>query len=173
MTRTSSTADVLPETKVPDRDVIRAEWRAMRDEFYALLDEAEAVWDHRPPSTRFTMRQIFGHLLEEVKELPEMVERARAGEDFLNLPSFLVHPLNYLHTHWVSRGETPQSVAEKYDKYFEKALAALDEVEDDEWDRGAYFFDAGYWTVEDVFHNVPAHFQEHAAQVRSVTEQTD
>lgn len=170
MAREPTTAEVLKETTVPDRDAIRAEWRAMRDDFYALLDEAEGMWDHRPPSTRFTVQQIFGHLLSEVKELPEMVERASAGDDFLNLPSLIVHPLNYLHTHWVSRGETPQSVGEKYEEYFEEALAALDEVEDEEWDRGANFFDAGYWTVEDVFRNVPAHFEEHAAQVREVIE---
>lgn len=172
MTHEPMTADVHSQTNVPDRDAIRTELYAMRDEFHALLDEAQDVWNQQTPSTRWTVRHIFGHLLSDVKDMPEMVERASAGDDFLNLPSLVVHPLNYLHTRVVSRGETPQSVAEKYDEYFEEALAALDEVEDNEWDRGANFFDAGYWTVEDVFRNAPAHFEEHAAQIRKAIEQS-
>lgn len=151
---------------VPDRDAIRRDWYVMREAFYDLLEEAGEAWTRKETSTAWTVRALFGHLLHEMEVLPEMVEHAAEGKDFLNLPSIIMHKINYLYTHWKSRNETPDSVAEKYDVYFEEALATLDRVEDDEWSKGANFFGEGHWTVEFIFRNIPRHFEEHAAQIR-------
>lgn len=152
---------------LPDREAIRREWHEMREGFHELLDEVpEEAWTRKGEGTAWTVKALFGHLLHEMESIPEMVEHAIAGEDYLNMPSFIGPVMNYLFTRWTSRNETQASVAEKYDVYFEEALAVLDRVQDDQWERGAEFFGEGRWTVAFIFRNVPHHFEEHAAQIR-------
>lgn len=169
-------AQVISDTKVtngnaphdvPDREAIRREWHEMREAFHELLDEVpEEAWRRKGKGTAWTVKALFGHLMHEMEIVPEMVEHAVKGEDFLDMPSFIGPAVNYLFMRWTTRNETPASVAEKYDVYFEEALAVLDRVQEDEWDKGAEFFGEGRWTVEFIFHNVPHHFEEHAAQIR-------
>lgn len=169
-------AQVMTETNVtngsaqgdvPDKEAIRREWYEMRDALHELLDEISAeAWTRKGESTSWTVKALCGHLLHEMGMLPEMVEHVAAEKDFMNMPSFIAPKANYLITRWKSRNETPATVAEKYDVYFEKALAALERVDDDDWDKGAQFFGAGRWTVAFIFRNVPDHFKEHAAQIR-------
>lgn len=153
---------------VPDREAIRREWHGMREAFYDLLDEVpEDAWKRKGGGTAWTVQALFGHLTHEMEIVPEMVEHAIDGKDFLNMPSLIGPAINYLYVRWTTRNETPASVAEKYDVHFEEALAVLDRVQDDEWDKGAEFFGEGRWTVEFIFRNVPRHFEEHAAQIRA------
>lgn len=163
----SNTANGNTQQDAPDREAIRQEWLAMREDFHDLLQEVpDEAWTRKGTSTDWTVKALFGHLLDEMENLPEMVEHAASGRDFLNLPPIIGRRLNYLYTRWKSRKETPKSIAEKYDVYFEEALATLDSIDDDQWHKGANFFGEGHWTVEFIFHNVPRHFEEHAAQIR-------
>lgn len=152
---------------VPDKDSIRTEWAAMREGFHQLLTEIpQEAWRCKSKSTRWTIAELCAHVAHDVEGVPMFVDRARQGKDLLNLPVVISNPLNWLVTKIIGRRATPQSLARKFDKDYEKALQVLNGVQDDEWQRGANFFGEGYWTIAFIFHQSPRHFKEHAAQVR-------
>lgn len=160
-------ANVQSRTDVPDREALRADLEATRTAFHELLNSVSSEeWQSKGRSTAWTVRELFTHLAHDMEFVPRLVEHAREGKDMLNMPSFLTGKINYLITRWMGRKETPQSLAEKYDSYFADALATLDAVQDDEWQRGANFFGEGFWTIEQIFKNISHHFEEHSAQIR-------
>lgn len=155
------------DSAVPDKEVIRAEWAEMRDGFHQLLAEIpEEAWRRPSKSTRWTIAELCAHIAKDVEDVPMFVDHARQGKDLFNFPSFISQPINWLIIKFAGRGTTPTSLARKFDEDCERALDLLDEIEDDEWGRGANFFGVGRWTVEHIFHQSPRHFEEHAAQVR-------
>lgn len=152
---------------VPDKDAIRTEWAEMREGFHRLLAEIpDEAWRRKSKATRWTVAELCAHIAHDVEHVPEFVDHARRGKDFLNLPPFLTGIMNWLLMKILGRKATPASLARKFDEDYERALELLDEVEDDEWQRGAHFFGEGRWTVKYIFHQSPQHFEEHAAQVR-------
>lgn len=152
---------------VPDKDAIRTEWAEMREGFHQLLAEIpEGAWRRQSKSTRWTIAELCAHIAQDVEDVPMFVDHARRGKDLFNLPSFITQPINWLITKLSGRKATPASLARKFDEDYEQALKVLDEIQDDEWQRGANFFGEGYWTIEFIFHQSPRHFEEHAAQVR-------
>jgi len=160
-------AQVIPKEDIPNRAALRADLEATRTAFHALLDSIPAeAWRRKGDSTAWTVREIVTHLVHDIESIPQFVAHAKAGKNFLNMPSFITGKLNYLLSRFKARNATPQSLAQAFDTHLEKALATLEEVQDDEWQRGAEFFGEGYWTVETIFKNVPRHFQEHAAQIK-------
>lgn len=152
---------------IPDKAEIREEWEAMRQAFPELLaDIPEEAWRRQSKSTRWTVAELCGHIANDVEWTPKMVEHARTGKDLINVGGALGNFINWLHTKISSRNATPESLAQKYDADFADAMAALDTVHDEDWQRGAHFFGEGYWTVEFIFRYLPQHFDEHAEQVR-------
>jgi len=152
---------------VPDREAHRSNLEATRTAFHELLDSIPPeAWQRKGTSTAWTVREIATHMAHDIEMVPKMVEHAKAGKNFINMPPFITGKLNYLINRFMARNATPQSLAQKIDTHFEEALATLDKVQDDEWQRGAEFFGEGYWTVETIFKNIPHHFQEHAEQIR-------
>lgn len=156
---------------VPDREALRSNLEATRTAFHELLESIPPeAWQRKGASTAWKVREIAFHLAHDMEFVPKLVEQAKAGKNFLNMPAFIGGKVNYLLTRFLARKETPESLAKKYDAYFEEALATLDKIQDDEWQRGAEFFGEGYWTVETIFKNIPRHFQEHAEQIKGSIE---
>ena len=83
----------------------------------------------------------------------------------MNPPNWLMDPLNTLITRLGSRGSTKRSVAEKYDQAHAALLAALDGVQDHEWQKGVKSFGT-YNTVETIFTEASKHFREHEADIK-------
>ena len=156
------------DSAVPDKDAIRAEWAAMRDDFHQLLaDIPEEAWRRKSKSTRWTIAELCAHIVHDVESVPTYVEHARQGKDMLNLPSILTNSMNWLLTKFMGLKATPTSLAQKFDEGYDHGLKELDGIQEDEWQHGANFFGEGRWTIEFIFHQSPRHFEEHAAQIRA------
>lgn len=72
--------------------------------------------------------------------------------------------LNPWLTRWGSRGITRESVGKLYDDVTAKALAALDTVQDTDWERSAKIT-GQVQTVEHHFKMPAVHFAEHKADI--------
>jgi hypothetical protein len=83
----------------------------------------------------------------------------------MNPPGFIANPANSWITRWGARKATPSSVRARYEKAHEAAVAALDEVQDSEWSRGAKVL-GEHRTVETALRSMRSHVEEHAADIR-------
>jgi hypothetical protein len=154
-------------TTTPDRATLRAALEETRDAFHALLAEIPpAAWNRRSRATRWTVRALMTHIALSLADLPKQVAAARAGKSYLALPGWLLAPGGYLLFRWQARGQTKESLARRYDAAHAVALTLLDGVRDDEWSKRTRFLNEGVKSVADLFALPPAHFADHAAQVR-------
>jgi hypothetical protein len=146
------------------RDAIRAELVATRDAYHELLNSlSDEDWNKRSGNPAWTVGQLMWHIAWGDGFAPRGVAACRRGRG-LNPPQFITDTLNMLITRWGARRATPQSVAEKYDAAHTAIVAALDEVKEDEWDRGAKVFGESL-TVESTLRSPVEHFKEHEADV--------
>jgi hypothetical protein len=44
-------------------------------------------------------------------------------------------------------------------------IAALHDIRDEDWTKGANFYGEGFYSIEDLFHTPRDHFNEHAAAI--------
>lgn len=157
----------MTDAPPPDRATLRAALGATRANFHALLDLlTEDDWRRRPPGSAWTVGELLTHCVGALQLVPRELASVRRGEDFLALPPWAFNPLRIVLARLVARRESPASLRRKYDAACMGALRALETVRDDEWQRGARFYDEGYWTVEHIFALQPRHFAEHAAEIR-------
>jgi hypothetical protein len=129
-----------------------------------LLDSLSAE-DFRKKSGNpaWTVGQLMWHLAWGSGYVADGVRRARAGKN-LNGPRGLFDAINPWLTRWGARGASPESVAKRFDEAMAKAAAALDTVDDAEWDKG--FKRLGeFLSVADVYRENARHFQEHRADI--------
>ncbi len=146
------------------RDAIRVELVATLDAYHELLNSlSDEDWKKRSGNPAWTVGQLMWHIAWAGGFVPRGVADCKRGKGF-NPPQFIANPVNTLITRWGARSATPQSVAEKYDAAHTATLAALDEVKEDEWDRGAKVF-GEFETVESVLRSPASHFKEHEADV--------
>ena len=68
---------------------------------------------------------------------------------------------------WRARRHSRRSLKADFDQAVGDILAALDDVRDDEWQRGARYFGAGFRDIEQILRAQPDHFAGHAADVRA------
>jgi hypothetical protein len=152
---------------VPDREAIRSELEATRIAFQEVVGElAESEWRRKSATTAWTIGELLMHLTQSLETVPDQVESARKGKDFMNLPLFIFNPIKVLVVRLMARKETLRSIGARYNAAHEAALKVLDGVQDDEWKQGANCFGEGYWTIEFMFHEPTVHLQEHAEHVR-------
>ena len=88
-----------------------------------------------------------------------------ARERDWNPPNAIADIANTWITRIGSRGATKQSVGEKYDEAHQKVIAALDSVQDDEWQKSARVFSRDM-TIEKTFRDHVEHFKEHEADIK-------
>jgi hypothetical protein len=151
-------------TAVGDRESIRAELAATRDVFHQLLDGFSAAdWRRPTANPAWTVGDLLHHLVSSLELLPAEVAHARQGKGMYNLPPFLRDPLNATITRLGARRQSLPLIAQRYDVAYAAALRTLDEVQDDEWRRGARFWGEGFLDIEGLFRAQAHHFAEHGS----------
>jgi hypothetical protein len=149
---------------VPDRAAIRAELEQVRADYHELLGSlSESDWKTKSANPAWKVGQLMWHLGFGMDFFSQAVPQCRRGKA-PNPPGFLIDPVNNLMTRFMSRGATPESVSEKYDAAHATLLALLDEIQDDEWQKGVTTYGTWY-TVESAFHGPRVHFEEHQADI--------
>jgi hypothetical protein len=88
------------------------------------------------------------------------------------MPCWLFDPLRIWLARLVALRATRETVRLRYDRAYAVVLAALDTVQDHEWQQSAAFYDEGFWTVEHIFTQQPGHCAEHAATIREILGRT-
>ncbi len=122
---------------VPDRQAMRDQIESTRKAFHQLLDSlSDEDWKKKSGNPAWSVGQLMWHLGRGMEFFTEAIGYCRKGRA-PNPPSWLIAPGNVLLTRFGSRGTTPASAAEKYDRAHEALLACLDSVQDDEWGKGA------------------------------------
>ena len=153
-----------PETVTPDRQAIRDEIKATRTAFHELLDSlSDEDWKKKSANPAWSVGQLMWHLGRGMEFFPQGIEHCRKGRG-PNPPSFLIGPGNVLLTRFGSRGATPASAREKYDRGHEALLACLESVGDDEWGKSARIYGSDY-TIESTFGEVAEHYREHELDI--------
>jgi hypothetical protein len=148
----------------PRREAIRAELKTTRAAYHEFLNSLSPEdWGKKSGNPAWSVGQLMWHIAWGDGFAPRAVADCKRGRG-LNPPQFITNTVNMLITRWGARRATPQSVAEKYDAVHTAILAALDEVKEDEWDRGAKIF-GEFFTVESVLRSPVSHFKEHEADV--------
>ncbi len=149
---------------VPDRQALRAELESVRTAFHQLLASlSDEDWRKKSANPAWSVGQLMWHLSHGMEFFTQAVGYCRRGKG-PNPPSFVIGPGNVLLTRFGSRGATPQSAREKYDRGHEALLACLDGVRDDEWSKGARIYGNDY-TIASAFPEVAEHYREHEADI--------
>ena len=100
--------------------------------------------------------------------MPREVASARQGKGMFNFPRFVRDPLAALYTRLGARRESLATITRRYDTAHAATLRTLDEVRDDEWQRGAPFWGEGFITIEGLFRAQSRHLMEHRGDVLSI-----
>jgi hypothetical protein len=149
---------------VPDKAAIRAELEQVRVDYHVLLDSlSESDWKAESANPAWKVGTLMWHLGRGMEFFSEAVELCRKGKA-PNPPAFLVNFGNMLQTRFGARGATRASASAKYDVAHTALLAALDGVQQDEWQKGVTVYGMDY-TIESAFRGAKVHFDEHQADV--------
>lgn len=148
----------------PDRQTIRAEMESTRTAFHQLLNSlSEDDWKKKSANPAWSVGQLLWHVSNGMEFFTRAVGYCRKGKG-PNPPSWLIAPGNVLLTRFGSRGATPKSSRDKYDRAHEALLACLDGVRDDEWSKSARIYGNDY-TIASTFPEVAEHYREHEADI--------
>lgn len=143
---------------------IRKKLDANRDEFLALADAiSNERWAEKAPSCDWTCGEVLVHLTWALEQLPAEIRSAQREQGMFNYPKRIADPLSYWYTRWLARNETRQSVSRRYSAGITAALAAIDEVPEDAWSKGARFYGERFYTVADLCETPIDHFAAHTA----------
>jgi hypothetical protein len=153
-------------TSAPDRTAICAELEATRAAFHRMVDSlSEADWHHKSSSSDWTVGEILVHLTWSLEYLPREVAQALRGKGMFNMPKVVADPLSYLYMRWLARTATKDSVTRRYDSAMAAVIAALNDIDDKDWAKGANFYSEGFYSIEDLFHTPIDHFKEHSVGI--------
>jgi hypothetical protein len=151
----------------PAHDAIRQELEQAKQDFHALLDSIDpADWERPCEPNGWTVRQSMWHLASEVGLTAGSVAMAKQGRNY-SPPGWISRRLTAFNTKRGARQATVESVAEQYDYGHEKLIAALDEVEPEDWEKGSRIF-GEYTTVEGHFHSVAWRLAEFSAEIKKM-----
>ena len=162
--------DTAMTVTIPDRAAILAEYDTMRRDFHALIDSlTDAEWRQRSASTQWTNGELLTHRVLTFGMFPKELACARQSKNFMNMPGFVMRPVNYTVFRLAALMSSRRSLKRRFDQYHAAALRQIDQVSDDEWREGAEYFGEGYRDIEALCRLHPHHFAEHAAQVSRST----
>jgi hypothetical protein len=149
----------------PDKQVIRQELESTRAAFHQLLNSlSDADWKTKSANPAWSIGQLMWHLGRGIEFSVQAVGYCRKGKG-PNPPAFLINPGNVLLTRFGSRGATPSSAAQGYDRHHEALLACLDGIGDDEWQKTARVYATDY-TIASAVQIPMEHFREHEADIK-------
>jgi hypothetical protein len=150
--------------------VLRAELRHeladSRGRFHAMLDAIPPeAWEGRSANPGWNVRQVVGHLADQPDAAATLVALARSGRGLLNhAPIWLVDFANGWRVRLQTRGLTQQSARERFERGFERLVALVDDIGDDEFDLAATAFRERH-TVADAFRELGRQLDDHVPQV--------
>jgi len=154
-----------PAATSPTKEAIRADLEATRAQYYELRNSlSDEDWNKKSGNPSWNVRQLMWHMAWANGYTLNGVESCRKGKGS-NPPNWIADFANTWITRIGARGATPQSAGEKYDESHAKVLAALDGVQEDEWQKGARVFNLDM-TIEKIFRDITEHFREHEADIK-------
>ena len=154
------------------REEIRAELEATRAAFLELLAGlSDADWRRPTRNPAWAVGELLHHLVWSLEQLPREVASARRGKGMFNLPPFLRDPLGALYTRFGARQQSLTTIARRYDAAYTAVMQTLDEVQDDEWQRGAPFWGEGFISIEGLFRAQAHHLAEHRGDILAASQQ--
>jgi hypothetical protein len=166
-TSTPTQAPQSPEANL--RETLRFELEATRTLYLELAASAnESNWNNRSGNPAWTVGQVLGHIVLIFQAIPTKIGRVRRGKGLPKPPDFLFNPLNVWSTRLATRKFRPDNVVEAYEEAHKAALAALDDVKDDEWSLAASFF-GQHQDIPEFFHYHARHVREHEPDIRAGT----
>lgn len=149
------------------REALRAELDDTRSKYHALLGTiGQDTWNRKGEGAVWSVKELMWHVALTTEFIARMTNTVRQGRGF-NPPAAILDRLNNLIARIGARNATPQSVAAKYDKAYQALIEALNEVQDEEWQREMNWR-GEILTVERFFHGVVEHYEEHSAEVWQV-----
>lgn len=146
------------------KDAIRAELEQTNVDFNALLDATPtSVWKQPSKNKAWNKGQMLYHIASGVGFTAGGVENAKKGKGF-NPPNFLANPINVLMTKRGAAKASPDSLRQTYAEGLSKTLSVLDSTREDQLQIGVKLF-GQYTTIEQMFHGVKGHLDEHRADL--------
>lgn len=91
---------------------------------------------------------------------------ARRGRGMYNFPKAIRDPLNALLTKHGGRGQTLETVRQRYEAAYAAAVDALEAVDDQTLSAGANFWGEGFFDIAGLYSAQADHLAEHADDVR-------
>ena len=154
-------------TVTHDREAIRERLMSTQAEFHALLDGLTAA-DLRYPSGNptWSVAAVLTHVVWSMELLPREVAAARQGKGMYNFPPLVRDWLNATVTRLAARGQTLQTLRQRYDAAFAVAVETLAGVGDDEFELGASFWSEGFRDIAGLYAGQVEHLREHGPDVR-------
>jgi DinB superfamily len=148
------------------RQAIRDQLAAARAGFHALLGGlADDDLRQRSGNPAWTVGGVLTHLVWSLELLPREVASARQGKGMFNLPPLLRDVLNAWATRLAARGQTLETLRQRYDAAYAAALATLDGVRDDEFQLGAHFWSEGFRDIAGLYAEQVDHLAEHGDDI--------
>ncbi|TMF09899.1 MAG: DinB family protein [Chloroflexi bacterium] len=164
-TEPTAPTESTPSPASPTRESIRAELEATKTQYHALRNSlSEEDWKQKSGNPSWNVRQLMWHMSWANGYTMQGVESCRKGKG-TNPPNWIADFGNTWITRIGSRGATRESVGEKYDESHAKVLAALEGVQEDEWQKGARVFNQDL-TIEKIFRSIREHFKEHERDIK-------
>jgi hypothetical protein len=149
------------------REALREHLTSTQMDFHVLLDGlTNADLGRRSGNPAWTVGAVLTHLVWGLELLPREVASARKSRGMYNLPPILRDVLNAWVTRLAARGQTLESLRQRYDAAFAAAIATLDGVGDNEWQLGARFWSEGFRDIAGLYAGPVDHLAEHAGDVR-------
>jgi hypothetical protein len=152
-----------------DRRALRQRLIATQAAFHGLLDGiTEDDLRRRSGNPAWSVGAVLSHLVWSLELLPREVAGARKGKGMYNFPPVVRDWLNAQLTRLGARGQTLQTLRQRYDAALAIALVTLDDVRDDEFRLGAHFWSEGFRDIEGLLAAQVDHLAEHEPDVRLV-----
>jgi hypothetical protein len=166
---TDVSGSATSSTALPDPTALRAQLDETRAAYHALMESlTEADWHRKTATTAWTVGEVMTHLADTLAAKPETIAHIRKGKNHLNLPPglrWLAPGIGYLLVKYSARRKSRHTILARYDQAYSALMTAIDGIQDQEWNLGAYCYGEGYKTMFEVCQMVVSHFQEHAAQI--------
>lgn len=155
-------------TETTKRDELQELLETTRSDFHELVaGMSDADWRRKARGQSWRNGQLCYHMALGVALITQTATRLREGKG-VNPPGFLTPVMNTaadMFIRYRSRGATPDSVRDLYDESHKTALAALEQIGDDEWNTGARHL-GEQRTVESSFRYMREHFEEHRETIQ-------
>lgn len=154
------------------RESLREELEATRQAFHEFAASiSDDDWQKPSVNPAWNVGALVYHMTVALQFMPEDVRVIRHFRRMPRPPAFLFHRFNEWYTRYMGKRYSPETVGEAYDRAHERVIALLDDIGDDEWERGLEYpgWDpmlSGFVSLETLFRYPRRHFEAHREDVR-------